>query len=173
MKKIILPLTNRAIKNLRVGQEVSLSGVVYTARDQAHKRLVEAINKYRRIPLNLKGAIIYYSGPTPARKGKVIGSCGPTTSSRMDKFTPHLLSAGLKGMIGKGTRSCEVISAIKNYKAVYFLTYAGCGALMSKFIKKREVIAYSDLGTEAIHRLEVKDFPVIVGVDCRGKNIYK
>lgn len=164
MKKINSPLTENQIKELKPGQEVLLSGTIYTARDQAHKRLVEAIRRHGKLPINLKGEAIYYCGPTPARKGKIIGSAGPTTSRRMDEFTPLLLKAGLKGMIGKGARSKEVISAIKKYKAVYFLTYAGCGALISKFIKKAKVIAYKDLGPEAIYKLEVKDFPLIVGV---------
>jgi len=157
---------------LKVGDKIFFSGTIYTARDQAHKRLAEAIKKGQRLPIDLKGAIIYYCGPTKTPKGKVIGSCGPTTSSRMDEFTPILLKAGLAGMIGKGSRSQEVIRAIKKYKAVYFLTYAGCGALLSKYVKKAKLVAYRDLGPEAIYQLEVKDFPLIVGIDTRGGNIY-
>ena len=148
------------------------SGVIYTARDQAHKRLVEAIKKHKRIPIDLKDATIYYCGPTKTPKGKVIGSCGPTTSARMDEFTPILLKAGVWGLIGKGARSAEVIKAIKKYKAAYFLTYAGCGALLAKYVKKAKPVAYKDLGPEAIYRLEVQDFPLIVGIDAKGVSIY-
>jgi len=165
-------MNNRQIKKLKVLDEIRLSGVIYTARDQAHKRLVEAINSGKKPPIDLKGAIIYYCGPTATPKGKVIGSCGPTTSSRMDKFTPALLKAGIRGMIGKGRRSKEVIAGIKKYKAVYLLAYAGCGALINKYIKKAEVVAYKDLGPEAIFRLEVKDFPLIVAIDSLGRSIY-
>ncbi|MFH1199097.1 MAG: FumA C-terminus/TtdB family hydratase beta subunit [Candidatus Omnitrophota bacterium] len=160
------------IKNLKAGDKFLLSGVIYTARDQAHKRLVEAIKKGGRLPIDLKNQILYYCGPTKTPKGKIIGSCGPTTSSRMDKFTPALLKAGLKGMIGKGSRSEEVAKAIKKYRAVYFLTYAGCGALLSKYVKKVAPIAYKELGPEAIYKLEVKDFTLIVGIDSRGRSIY-
>ena len=161
------------IQNLKAGTELSFTGVIYTARDQAHKRLVETIKKRKRLPFDLKGQIVYYSGPTPAPEGKIIGSCGPTTSSRMDGFTPILLRFGLKGMVGKGSRSKRVVSAIKKYKAVYFLTYSGCGALLSKYIKGKKLIAYRDLGPEAIYRLEVKDFPLIVGIDSRGRSVYQ
>jgi fumarate hydratase subunit beta len=157
---------------LKSGDKAIFSGTLYTARDQAHKRLAEALKKGKKLPIDLKGAVIYYCGPTATPKGKVIGSCGPTTSSRMDAFTPALLKAGLKGMIGKGARSKEVARAIKKYKAVYFLTYAGCGALLAKYIKKAKVAAYKDLGPEAIYKLEVKDFPLIVGIDAGGGNIY-
>jgi fumarate hydratase subunit beta len=160
------------IKKLRAGEKVLFSGVIYTARDQAHKRLVETIKKGKRPPIDLKGQIIYYCGPTATPKGKVIGACGPTTSSRMDEFTPLLLKAGLKGMIGKGSRSKEVIERIKKHQAVYFLTYAGCGALLSRYVKSAKPVAYQDLGPEAIYRLEVKDFPLIVGIDAKGRSIY-
>ncbi len=173
MKKITLPIDKEKITDLKIGDEVLLSGTIYTARDQAHKRLDEAIKKGKKLPIDLKGAVIYYCGPARTPKGKIIGSCGPTTSSRMDAFTPALLKkAGLKAMIGKGARSEDVVRAIKKYKAVYFLAYAGCGALITKYIKKAKVAAYKDLGTEAIHRLEVKDLPLIVAIDYRGKNIY-
>jgi fumarate hydratase subunit beta len=172
MKVIATPLIQKEIERLKAGEEVALSGVIYTARDQAHKRLCEAIKQGKKLPLDLKGAIIYYCGPTKTPKGKIIGACGPTTSARMDVFTPLLLKAGLKGMIGKGSRSKEVISAIKKYKAVYFLTYAGCGALLSKYMKKVKPIAYKELGPEAIYRLEVENFPLIVGVDAKGGSIY-
>ncbi len=173
MKEIKAPLQDEQLNNLNVGDTVLLSGTVYTARDQAHKRLTEAIKRGKKLPLDLKNAAIYYCGPTMTPSGKTIGSSGPTTSSRMDEFTPALLKAGVKGMIGKGSRSKEVAAAIKKYKGVYFLAFAGCGALLSKYIKKAKVIAYKDLGPEAILKLEVKDFPLIVGIDPRGNNIYK
>ena len=149
------------------------SGTIYTARDQAHKRLGETIKQGKKLPIDFKGVIIYYCGPTKTPKGKVIGSCGPTTSSRMDAFTPALLKAGLKGMIGKGNRSQEVRAAIKKYKAVYFLTFAGCGALLSRYIKDARPVAYQDLGPEAIYRLRVDKFPLTVAIDSKGRNIYR
>ena len=169
MKKISLPLETRSLK---AAEEVYFSGVIYTARDHAHRKLTEALRLKKKLPFDLKGQIIYYCGPTPARQGRVIGSCGPTTSSRMDDFTPALLKAGLKGMIGKGNRSYEVVRAIKKNCAVYFLAYAGCGALISKYIKRKKLVAYSELGPEAIYRLEVRDFPLIVAIDTKGRNIY-
>ena len=159
-------------QNLKAGDEVFLSGIIYTARDQAHKRLIEAFKKGRRPPIDLRGSILYYCGPTRNPKGKIIGSCGPTTSSRMDEFTPVLLKAGLAGMIGKGRRSKEVIQAIKKYRGVYFLTYAGCGALLAEYIKRMRPVAYRDLGSEAIYELIVKDFPLIVAIDAKGRDIY-
>jgi len=162
----------KKIDTLKAGQEFFLSGTIYTARDQAHKRLVEAVKSGKRLPIELEGAIIYYCGPTQTPKGKIIGSCGPTTSSRMDTFAPLLLAKGLKAMIGKGARSKEVKEAIRKYKGVYFVTYAGCGALLSKYVKKVEVAAYRDLGPEAILKLEVKDFPLIVAIDANGGSIY-
>jgi fumarate hydratase subunit beta len=161
------------IQNLKAGDTLFYSGTLYTARDQAHKRLTEAIKAGKKLPIDLKGAVVYYCGPTVAPKGKIIGACGPTTSSRMDEFTPLLLRAGLKGMIGKGRRSQEVIAAIKKSKAVYFLTYAGCGALLARYVKKAAPVAYKDLGTEAIYKLEVENFPLIVGIDANGKDIYR
>ncbi|MFA5199874.1 MAG: FumA C-terminus/TtdB family hydratase beta subunit [Candidatus Omnitrophota bacterium] len=160
------------IKNLKAGQEILFSGTVYTARDQAHKRLTRAIKEGKRLPFELKGSIIYYCGPTKTPKGKIIGSCGPTTSTRMDEFTPILLKSGLRAMIGKGNRGQEVKKAIKKYKAVYFVAYAGCGALISKYVKKADVIAYKDLGPEAIRKLEVKDLPLIVAIDAGGRSVY-
>jgi len=165
-------LTDKNIRFLKSGDEVLLNGTIYTGRDQAHKRLTEAIKSGRKLPIELKGAVIYYCGPTQTPKGKVIGSCGPTTSSRMDAFTPLLLSKGLKAMIGKGGRSKEVKEAIKKHKGIYFITYAGCGALLSRFIKKAKIVAYSELGPEAILKLEVKDFPLIVAIDANGGSIY-
>ncbi len=172
MKKISLPLTQKIIGQLKVGDDVFLSGIVYTARDQAHKRITELIKAGKKLPFNLEGQVIFYCGPTPAPRGKVMGACGPTTSSRMDKFTPLLLQNGLKGMIGKGSRSKEVARAIERYKAVYFLAPAGAGAYLSRCVKKSNLIAYPELGPEAIYRLAVKDFPLIVGVDMKGRNLY-
>ncbi len=172
MRRIKLPLEKIDIENLNTGEELWLSGIIYTARDQAHRRLAEAIKKKKKLPLDLRGQIIYYCGPTKTPKGKTIGACGPTTSSRMDEFTPALLKAGLKGMIGKGRRSQEVIAAIKKYRDVYFLTYAGCGALLSRYVKKATCVAYKDLGPEAIFKLKVENFPVIVGIDAKGRSIY-
>ncbi len=172
MLKITLPLTNALIKKLNAGDRLQLTGVIYTARDQAHKRLSRTLARGRSLPVNVKGELIYYCGPTKTPRGKAIGSCGPTTSSRMDEFVPCLLRAGLKAMIGKGRRSREVVVAIKKYRAVYFLTYAGCGALLSASVNKKTLVAYPELGPEAIYRLEVKDFPVIVGVDSRGIDIF-
>jgi fumarate hydratase subunit beta len=168
MKRITAPLEKKEIESLKAGDEVLLTGIIYTARDQAHKRLIAS----GKFPFGLKGAVIYYCGAAKAPKGKIIGSCGPTTSSRMDEFTPDLLRKGLSGMIGKGNRSKEVIAAIKRYKAVYFLAYAGCGALITKYIRKAKPVAYKELGPEAITRLVVKDLPLIVGIDANGRNIY-
>ena len=172
MNEVNLPLNSKVIDKLKTGDTFFLNGIIYPARDQAHRLLVEAIKKKKRPPLDLRGQIIYYCGPTKTPKGKAIGACGPTTSSRMDEFTPLLLKAGLKGMIGKGRRSKEVIAAIKKYKSVYFLTYAGCGALLSKYVKKATCVDYKDLGPGAILKLEVKDFPLIVGIDAKGRSIY-
>ena len=169
MKKIYSPLGVEQIQSLKVGDEVLLTGVIYTARDQAHKRLIAA----KKSPLDLKGQVIYYCGPTNTPKGKVIGSCGPTSSSRMDGYTADLLRKGLSAMIGKGRRSKEVVAAIKKHRAVYFLAYAGCGALVSKYVRKVMPVAYRDLGPEAIARLEVKDLPLIVAIDSKGKDIYE
>lgn len=149
-----------------------LDGVIYTARDQAHKRLAGLVKKRRRLPFALKDQVIYYCGPTRTPKGKSIGACGPTTSSRMDEFTPTLLRVGLKGMIGKGLRSPEVVAAIRKYKAVYFVTYAGCGALLAGKVLKAKPLAFADLGPEAVYELTVKDFPLIVAVDSKGRSIY-
>jgi len=171
MKKEIKDQYNH-FKSLTAGEEIKFSGIIYTARDQAHKRLINDLSKGKKRLFDIKGAVLYYCGPTKAPKGKVIGSCGPTTSSRMDEFTPFLLRKGLKGMIGKGRRSKEVIAAIKRYKAVYFLAPSGCGALVSKYVKKAEPVAYADLGPEQILRLEVKCLPLIVAIDSKGKDIY-
>lgn len=169
-RSIQLPLTNEAIKSLKAGDEVLLNGYVYTARDQTHLRLLKALAE-KKMPIDLKGQVIYYAGPTPTCPGKVIGSCGPTTSSRMDLFTPQLLEAGLKGMMGKGSRSEEVRRSIKKNKAVYFITIAGAGAYLSKKVVEAKPVLYKDLGAEAIYRLKLKDFPAIVGIDSSGKEI--
>ncbi|HCG77289.1 MAG: fumarate hydratase [bacterium (Candidatus Ratteibacteria) CG_4_9_14_3_um_filter_41_21] len=169
-KRIFAPLTSEGIKKLETGDEVLLSGIIYTARDAAHQRMTKNLKK---LPFDLKGQIIYYTGPTPPSPGKIIGSCGPTTSYRMDPYTPSLLKLGLKGTIGKGERSQEVKEAIKRYSAVYFIAFGGCGALYSQFIKKTTLIAYLDLGCESILKLEVEDFPLLVGIDACGRDIYQ
>ena len=160
------------ISVLRAGDYVYITGTVYTARDAAHKRLDEALQKGEKLPINLERNIIYYMGPSPAREGRAIGSAGPTTASRMDKYTPGFLDAGLKGMIGKGRRSTEVIDSIIKNKAVYFAAVGGAGALLSRSIISSKIIAYEDLGTEAIRELEVSNFPVIVVIDSKGNNLY-
>lgn len=172
-KYITTPINEETTTQLKAGDYVYISGVIYTARDAAHKRLFDALMEKKEIPLSLENTIVYYLGPTPAREGMVIGSAGPTTSSRMDKYAPLLMDKGLKGMIGKGKRSPEVIASMKKNKAVYFAAIGGAGALLSKCIKKSEVIAYDDLGTEAIRKLEVENFPVIVVIDSEGNNLYE
>jgi len=173
MIKLTMPLNRQQLIKLKAGDEVFLSGSIYTARDQAHQRMVEAMKKKKKLPVDLKGAVIYYCGPAPAKPKRVIGSAGPTTSGRMDAFTPVLLNKGLLAMIGKGRRSQEVIKSIRKNKAVYFIAPAGCGALLSEKIVKAKSIAYPELGPEAIYKLEVKNFPLIVGVDTRGADIYE
>ena len=172
-KKLTIPATDEEIASLRAGDMVYITGTIYTARDAAHKRMFDTLNEGGELPYDIEGSFVYYLGPTPARPGQVIGSAGPTTASRMDKYTPRLLDNGLNGMIGKGKRSKEVIDAIVRNKAVYFAAVGGAGALLSKCIKKSEVIAYDDLGTEAIRRLYVEDFPVIVVIDCNGNDLYE
>lgn len=173
MKKLKVPFSDTDIANLKTGEQVSLSGVIYTARDAAHKRMIEALEKGEPLPIDIRGQVIYYVGPTPAKPGQVIGSAGPTTSSRMDAYTPMLLEAGLKGMIGKGKRSPEVVESVKRHKAIYFAAAGGAGALLSKRIKRAEVVAYEDLGPEAVYRLEVEDFPVVVVNDIYGNDLYE
>ena len=170
---ISAPVSKEDAAALRAGDYVYLSGTIYTARDAAHKRMKEALDKQEALPFDIKGNMIYYMGPSPAREGRPIGSAGPTTASRMDKYTPQLLDLGMGGMIGKGKRSKEVIEAIVRNNAVYFAAVGGAGALLSKCITSSEVIAYDDLGTEAIRRLEVKNFPVIVVIDSKGNNLYE
>ncbi|MFH1942831.1 MAG: Fe-S-containing hydro-lyase [bacterium] len=172
-KRIIIPLTDEVVDGLRIGDSVLISGIIYTGRDSAHKRLVDALDRNEELPVDFAGQIIYYAGPAPAKPGKPIGSVGPTTSYRMDPYAPKLIAVGLKGMIGKGNRSEEVIQAIQKYKAVYFGAIGGAAALMAKSVKKAEVVAYEDLGPEAIRRLEVEDFPAVVVNDCHGGDLYK
>lgn len=172
-KKITTPLTEEKVKGLKAGDSVLISGTIYTARDAAHKRLVELLDKGESLPIDVENSIIYYVGPTPAKPGQPIGSAGPTTSYRMDSYAPRLLDIGLKGMIGKGLRSKEVIESMKKNKAVYFAAIGGAAALMGKSIKKAELVAYEDLGSEAIRKLEVEDLPVVVVIDSEGNNLYE
>jgi fumarate hydratase subunit beta len=171
--EIKTPLDSAILKKLKAGDRVLISGVIYTARDAAHKRMVQAIQRNEKLPFDVKNQIIYYAGPTPARPGYIIGAIGPTTSGRMDAYAVSMLQAGLKGMIGKGSRSQEVKDAIVKYKAVYFAAIGGAGALLSRTIKKAEAIAYEDLGTEAVHRLEVAEFPAVVVNDIYGGDLYQ
>ncbi|MGD8786388.1 MAG: Fe-S-containing hydro-lyase [Phycisphaerales bacterium] len=173
MKKLQSPLDDSDIRSLKSGDQVLITGEIYTARDMAHKRLCEAIESNQKLPFPLEGAIIYFVGPTPARPGKVIGAAGPTTSSRMDSFSPKLLARGLKAMLGKGYRGDQVRDALQTHTAVHLATIGGAGALLSKHIVAAEVIAYEDLGTEAIRKLQVVDFPAVVAYDCYGNSIYK
>jgi len=171
-KRITLPLTDETLKELKAGDEVLLTGVIYAARDAAHKRMIEALEQGKPLPFDIRRQTLYFMGPTPARPGHPIGSAGPTSSGRMDSYSPRLIAEGLKGMIGKGMRSQAVKEAMKQYKAVYFGAIGGAGALASKNIKKAEVIAYEELGTEAVRRLEVEDFPVTVVNDIYGGDLY-
>ncbi|HJB35645.1 MAG TPA: Fe-S-containing hydro-lyase [Candidatus Blautia merdipullorum] len=166
-------LNREEVKTLRAGDYVYISGTIYTARDAAHLRMFQTLDRGEELPIKLEGNVIYYMGPTPARPGRPIGSAGPTTASRMDKYTPRLLDLGLTGMIGKGKRKPEVTEAIVRNGAVFFAAVGGAGALLSKCIKKAEVIAYEDLGTEAIRKLEVENLPVIVVIDSQGNNLYE
>ena len=173
MKKLALPLTKDQVKDLHAGDSVLLSGVILTARDCAHKRIFEYIKDGKKLPFDIKDAIIYYAGPCPAKPGMASGSCGPTTSARMDSFAPKLLDMGLGGMVGKGEMCTEVAEALKRNTAVYFAAIGGAGALYGNSIKKSECIAFEDLLSEAIYRLEVEDFPAVVAMDCHGGNIYR
>ncbi len=172
-RNIQVPIRKEDACSLKAGDYVYLTGTIYTARDAAHKRMQEALERGEQLPFDLKGNVIYYMGPSPAREGRPIGSAGPTTASRMDKYTPNLLDLGLGAMIGKGKRTQAVIDAMVRNQAVYFAAVGGAGALLSKCIVKSEVVAYEDLGTEAIRKLEVKDFPVIVVIDSEGNNWYE
>lgn len=171
--KLATPFTDETVENLRIGQKVLINGIIYTGRDAAHKKMIELLDQGMPLPIDLKGQVIYYVGPSPAKPGQVIGSAGPTTSGRMDAYTPRLLALGLKGMIGKGKRSPEVIKAIKQFKSVYFAAVGGAAALISQCIKEARVVAYPELGPEAIHRLYVEDFPVIVVNDTLGGDLYE
>ena len=171
--RLTAPFDQETARKLKSGDSVLLSGVIYTARDAAHKRLCELVAAGKELPLDIQGATIYYVGPTPAKEGQPIGSAGPTTSYRMDAYSPTLIAQGETGMIGKGKRGPEVVAAMKEHGAVYFGAIGGCGALLSKCVKKAEVIAYEDLGAEAIRRLEVEDLPVTVIIDSEGNNLYE
>lgn len=172
-KRLHVPFDKEEAAELRAGDYVYLNGIIYTARDAAHKRMYDALQEGQELPFDLQHNVIYYMGPSPAREGRPIGSAGPTTASRMDKYAPSLLDLGLRGMIGKGKRSADVIDAIIRNQAVYFAAVGGAGALLSRSIISSEVIAYDDLGTEAIRRLEIQDFPVIVVIDSQGNNLYE
>ena len=173
MKNITTPLSKADARSLRCGETLKLSGVIYTARDAAHIRLLETIKKGEQLPFSLESAIVYYVGPTPAKPGCVIGSAGPTTSGRMDTFTPALIALGMTGMIGKGARSHEVVSAMREHGAVYFGAPGGAGSLIARCVISSDIIAYEDLGAEAIRRLTVKDMPLTVVIDCEGNDLYK
>lgn len=171
--RITTPLTDDMARSLKAGDVVLISGTIYTGRDAAHKRLIETLDRGESLPVDFTGQIIYYVGPSPAKPGQPVGSAGPTTSGRMDAYTPKMLDQGLKGMIGKGYRTAEVVEAMKKHGAVYFAATGGAAALIAKSIKKYEIIAYEDLGTEAISKLTVEDFPAIVVIDSEGKNYYE
>jgi len=171
--RIKAPLTEEEVRKLRAGDRVLVSGVIYTARDAAHKRMVEAVKEGRPLPFDLEGQIIYYVGPCPAKPGQVLGSCGPTTSGRMDPYVPAILEQGLRGMIGKGSRSEAVVEAMKKHGSVYLAAVGGAGALAAKTVKKCDLIAYEDLGPEAVRRLEVEDFPAVVCIDTEGNDLYE
>jgi fumarate hydratase subunit beta len=171
--KLTPPLTDKDVESLEIGDKVLVSGVIYTARDAAHKRLVDLLAAGKELPVDFKGQILYYVGPSPAKPGRVIGAAGPTTSYRMDSYTPTMLQLGLKAMIGKGKRAPEVIAALQQYKAVYLGATGGAGALISQCIKKAEVMAFPELGPEAVHRLEVENLPTIVINDCQGRDLYE
>jgi len=166
------PLSDEDAERLKIGDRILINGIIYTGRDAAHKRLFDLLKEGKNLPFDIKGQIIYYVGPTPAKPGQALGSAGPTTSYRMDAYSPSLIERGLKGMIGKGMRSDAVKEAMKKYKAVYFAATGGAGALLAKRVKKAEIVAYEDLGPEAIRRLEVEDLPVIVVNDVRGNDLY-
>lgn len=170
---LVEPFSSEAFSGLQMGDMVEITGTIYTARDAAHKRLIDTLKAGRELPFNLRGSIVYYAGPSPAKPGKVIGSCGPTTSGRMDAYTPALLDAGLIGMVGKGPRSTEVIDAMKKHGAVYFAAVGGAAALTAQSIVEAEIVAYKDLGPEAIRRLKVVNYPCMVAIDSYGRNIYE
>jgi fumarate hydratase subunit beta len=169
--RLTTPLTDEDVAQLKIGDHVRVSGVIYTARDAAHNRMVASLNAGEQLPIDIKGQLIYYVGPTPSRPGRSSGSFGPTTSMRMDPFTPRLLEEGLKACMGKGNRGPEVQEALKKYRAVYLMAVGGAGAMLSQFVKKIEVVAYEDLGTESLKRVEVEDFPAVVMDDCEGRDL--
>jgi fumarate hydratase subunit beta len=171
--KLTTPISDKDLEKLKVGDKVLISGTILTGRDAAHKRLIELLDAGKELPIDVKGQAIYYVGPSPTRPGKAVGSAGPTTSYRMDPYAPKLIALGLKAMIGKGSRSPEVIEAMKKYKAVYLAAVGGAAALIARSIKKAEIVAYEDLGSEAIRKMEVKDFPAIVVNDTKGNDLYK
>ncbi|MGB9791777.1 MAG: Fe-S-containing hydro-lyase [Thermacetogeniaceae bacterium] len=171
--RLDVPFSAETARKLEAGQRLLLSGVIYGARDQAHRRFVEALERGEELPLDLRGQVIYYVGPTPVPPGKACGSAGPTTAGRMDRYTPQLLRYGIRGMIGKGKRSPEVVEAIREHGAVYFAATGGAGALLGRCIREMRVVAYPDLGPEAVYRIVVEDFPVTVAIDSRGKNLYE
>ena len=173
MKKILLPLTVEIARSLKAGDRVLLSGYIYTSRDAGHKRMCDSLEKGESLPFDIKNSVIYYVGPTPAKEGAVIGSAGPTTSGRMDKYAPVLMEKGLRGMIGKGARNGEVISAMEEYGCIYFGAIGGAGALLSECVKSNELIAYEDLGAEALRKLYVEDMPLTVIIDSFGNNLYE
>jgi fumarate hydratase subunit beta len=173
IKKLKAPLSTKDVEDLHAGDNVLITGIIYTARDAAHKKLVELLDKGEKLPFDMEGAVIYYVGPTPAPPGKPIGSAGPTTSYRMDSYTPRLIEIGMKGCIGKGERNEKVVEAMKKYKAVYFAALGGGAALLAQSIKKADIIAFEELGAEALRKLEVVDFSCIVAQDCYGENMYR
>lgn len=172
-KRVTTPLTDESVRGLKAGDSVLITGVIYAARDAAHKRLTEALSRGEKLPVDFTGQVVYYVGPSPAKPGEPIGSAGPTTSGRCDSYTPQLLDQGLKGMIGKGYRADAVVESMKKNNVVYFVTVGGAAALISRAIKSYEVVAYGDLGPEALARMEVVDFPAIVAIDCKGNNFYE
>ncbi len=171
--KLTTPISNEDLEKLKAGDKVLISGTIFTGRDAAHKKLIELLDAGKELPIDVRGQAIYYVGPSPARPGKAVGSAGPTTSYRMDPYTPKLIALGLKAMIGKGSRSAEVIDAMKKHKAVYLAAVGGAAALIARSIEKAEIVAYEDLGSEAIRKMEVKDFPAIVVNDTKGNDLYK
>ena len=173
IKQLTTPLTYDQVKDLKAGDQVSITGVIYSARDAAHKNMVDALNAGESMPIDVTDQVIYYAGPTPAKPGKPIGSCGPTTSGRMDAYSPTMMEQGLRGMIGKGPRSKEVIESMKKNGAVYFAAIGGAAALIADTIKKVDIVAYPDLGPEAIRRMEIENYPCIVAVDCEGNDLYE
>lgn len=171
-RQVTLPLKIEEIESIHAGDIIELSGVVFTMRDQAHKRLIGLIEKNQTLPFNLKGSVIYYCGPTPSKPGEIIGACGPTTSKRMDIFTEKMLEEGVKGFIGKGPRNPELHRIFKKFNSIYFHAYGGCAALYSEKILTNEIIAFQDLGTEAIHKITIRNFPVLTAIDCYGESIF-